>query len=72
MGREPAKGLAGRQGRRVWGPKLASLGQPLRQSAFVPLEEWLGLLGTAGLEPSLQLHARPSCLQAGISTPKAI
>lgn len=39
MGREPAKGLAGRQGRRVWGPKLASLGQPLRQSAFVPLEE---------------------------------
>lgn len=49
MGREPAKGLAGRQGGKVWGPKLASLGQLPKQSALVPLEAWPGLLGMAGV-----------------------
>lgn len=45
----PAKGLAGRQGEKVWGPKLASPGKLPKQSALVPLEAWPGLLGMAGV-----------------------
>ena len=52
MGREPVKGLAGRQGGKGWGPKQASPGLQLRQLAVVPVEVWQGLSGMASVRAS--------------------